>query len=160
MIKMYISVLPNSGPQPVSLVPPPPPPGPQVWLVLEGHKKSVKSLYLSIPYTIASHQPQTGYWGVVSQLTLVFASPLHLSPSPTTMKITLALLSLAAAATAYPMFLLKEEPPLDRVPRQIPQEIPNPREYNRDDLATAADKIYHGPPVSICSEWSTLCPFI
>merc|ERR1719517_199054 len=66
------------------------------------------------------------------------------------MKIALALLSLAAAATAYPMFLLEEEP-LYRVPRQLP-ELPRDRPYpmgqrRGDDLETAADAAYGAAPV-------------
>ena len=73
------------------------------------------------------------------------------------MKITLALLSLAAAATAYPMFLLEEEPIVYRVPRQMPQDRPFPLGQRRgDDLETAADTAPYGAaPVSICSECST-----
>ena len=64
------------------------------------------------------------------------------------MKITLALLSLAAAATAYPMFFLEEEP--YRVPRQLPQDRPLPIAGGRrsDDLQTAADAAYGAAPVS------------
>merc|ERR1711936_355038 len=70
------------------------------------------------------------------------------SPPPTTMKITLALLSLAAAATAYPMFLLEEEPIVYRVPRQLPQDRPFPMGQRRgDDLETAADAAYGAAPV-------------
>merc|ERR1711953_1082266 len=72
------------------------------------------------------------------------------SPTPTTMKITLALLSLAAAATAYPMFFLEEEP-LYRVPRQLPQERPQlgmgMRRSDQADLQTAADAAYGAAPV-------------
>ena len=66
------------------------------------------------------------------------------------MKITLALLGLAAAATAYPMFLLEEEPIayIDRMPRQLPQDRPGPLR-RADDLQPAADTAYGGPPVSI-----------
>merc|ERR1712241_510752 len=68
------------------------------------------------------------------------------SPTPTTMKITLALLSLAAAATAYPMFFLEEEP--YRVPRQLPQDRPLIAGGRRsDDLQTAADAAYGAAPV-------------
>ena len=65
------------------------------------------------------------------------------------MKITLALLSLAAAATAYPMFFLEEEP-LYRVPRQLPQEARPLIVGGRrsDDLQTAADAAYGAAPVS------------
>ena len=63
------------------------------------------------------------------------------------MKITLALLGLAAAATAYPMFILEEEP-LVRVARQLPQDRPGPLR-RADDLQPAADTAYGGPPVSI-----------
>ena len=62
------------------------------------------------------------------------------------MKITLALLGLAAAATAYPMFILEEEP-LVRVARQLPQDRPGPLR-RADDLQPAADTAYGGPPVS------------
>merc|ERR1712038_1833246 len=74
--------------------------------------------------------------------------PSHLSPTPATMKITLALLSLAAAATAYPMFLLEEEP-LYRVPRQLPQDRPQlgMRRSDQADLQTAADAAYGAAPV-------------
>ena len=66
------------------------------------------------------------------------------------MKITLALLSLAAAATAYPMFLLEEEPIVYRAPRQLPQDRPSPMGMRRsDDLQTAADAAYGAAPVSI-----------
>ena len=72
------------------------------------------------------------------------------------MKITLALLSLAAAASAYPMFLLEEEPLVYRAPRQMPQDRPFPLGQRRgDDLETAADAAYGAAPVSICSECST-----
>merc|ERR1711953_1330492 len=68
------------------------------------------------------------------------------SPSlPANMKITLALLGLAAAATAYPMFILEEEP-LVRVARQLPQDRPGPLR-RADDLQPAADTAYGGPPV-------------
>merc|ERR1719510_836320 len=71
----------------------------------------------------------------------------HQPPPATTMKITLALLGLAAAATAYPMFFLEEEPLL-RVPRQLPQDRLNPLGQRRaDDLQSAADTAYGGPPV-------------
>ena len=50
---------------------------------------------------------------------------LEFSPTPSTnMKNVLALLSLAAAATAYPMFILEEEP-LVRVPSQLTGMICN-----------------------------------
>merc|ERR1719382_1604539 len=64
------------------------------------------------------------------------------------MKITLALLSLAAAATAYPMFFLEEEP-LYRVPRQHPQDRPQlgMRRSEQADLQTAADAAYGAAPV-------------
>merc|ERR1712154_584235 len=69
------------------------------------------------------------------------------SPPPATMKIALALLSLAAAATAYPIFLLEEEP-LYRVPRQLPQDRLNPLGQRRaDDLQPAADAAYGAAPV-------------
>merc|ERR1719412_2808062 len=65
------------------------------------------------------------------------------------MKITLALLSLAAAATAYPMFFLEEEPlyrvPRQLPPRQLPQDIAGGR--RSDDLQTAADAAYGAAPV-------------
>merc|ERR1712014_171739 len=68
------------------------------------------------------------------------------SPSlPANMKITLALLGPAAAATAYPMFILEEEP-LVRVARQLPQDRPGPLR-RADDLQPAADTAYGGPPV-------------
>ena len=73
------------------------------------------------------------------------------------MKITLALLGLAAAATAYPMFLLEEEP-LYRVPRQMPQDrMPGLQLGGRrsDDLETAADAAYGAAPVSILLLCST-----
>ena len=57
------------------------------------------------------------------------------------MKITLAILGLAAAASAYPMFFLEEEP-LYRVPRQLGPDRPT------DDLDTAADAAYGAAPVS------------
>ena len=61
------------------------------------------------------------------------------------MKITLAILGLAAAASAYPMFFLEEEP-LYRVPRQLgPDRAPIRR---GDDLDTAADAAYGAAPVS------------
>ena len=63
------------------------------------------------------------------------------------MKITLALLGLAAAATAYPMFILEEEP-LVRLPHQLPQDRTRPLRP-ADDLQVAADTAYGGPPVSI-----------
>ena len=64
------------------------------------------------------------------------------------MKITLALLSLAAAATAYPMFFLEEEP--YRAPRQLPQDRPQMgmRRSDQADLQTAADAAYGAAPVS------------
>merc|ERR1711994_48077 len=70
------------------------------------------------------------------------------SPTPDTMKITLALLSLAAAATAYPMFFLEEES-LYRVPRQLPQDRPQlgMRRSDQADLQTAADAAYGAAPV-------------
>ena len=62
------------------------------------------------------------------------------------MKITLAILGLAAAASAYPMFFLEEEP-LYRVPRQLgPDRAPIRRDT--DDLQTAADAAYGAAPVS------------
>ena len=65
------------------------------------------------------------------------------------MKITLALLGLAAAATAYPMFFLEEEPVFPyRMPRQLPQDRTGPLR-RADDLQPAADTAYGGPPVSI-----------
>ena len=65
------------------------------------------------------------------------------------MKITLALLGLAAAATAYPMFILEEEPVFPyRMPRQLPQDRTGPLR-RADDLQPAADTAYGGPPVSI-----------
>merc|ERR1719510_2552496 len=71
----------------------------------------------------------------------------HQTPPATTMKITLALLGLAAAATAYPMFILEEEPLL-RVPRQMPQDRLNPLGQRRaDDLLPAADAAYGAAPV-------------
>ena len=67
------------------------------------------------------------------------------------MKITLAILGLAAAASAYPMFLLEEEP-VYRVARQIQlgpdAALRPPRRSNNDDLETAADTAYGGAPVS------------
>ena len=77
--------------------------------------------------------------------------PPHLSPPPATMKITLALLSLAAAASAYPMFLLEEEPMVYRAPRQMPiqDRMPGLGGRRSDDLQPAADTAYGGPPVSI-----------
>merc|ERR1711881_795299 len=72
------------------------------------------------------------------------------SPPPTTMKVALTLLSLAAAATAYPMFLLEEEPLVYRVPRQMPQDrMPSLQLGGRrsDDLETAADAAYGAAPV-------------
>merc|ERR1719510_2175000 len=68
----------------------------------------------------------------------------HQTPPATTMKITLALLGLAAAATAYPMFILEEEP-LVRVPRQL-QDRPLPLR-RADDLQPAADAAYGAAPV-------------
>ena len=65
------------------------------------------------------------------------------------MKITLALLSLAAAASAYPMFLLEEEPMVYRAPRQMPDRMPALGGRRSDDLQPAADTAYGGPPVSI-----------
>merc|ERR1711997_1348744 len=72
------------------------------------------------------------------------------SPPPATMKITLALLSLAAAASAYPMFLLEEEPVVYRAPRQMPiqDRMPGLGGRRSDDLQSAADTAYGGPPVS------------
>ena len=67
------------------------------------------------------------------------------------MKITLAILGLAAAASAYPMFLLEEEP-VYRVARQLGPDAVGPQRaherFVREDLATAADTAYGGAPVS------------
>ena len=66
------------------------------------------------------------------------------------MKITLAILGLAAAASAYPMFLLEEEP-VYRVARQLGPDAVGPQrapERFVNDLATAADTAYGGAPVS------------
>ena len=75
------------------------------------------------------------------------------------MKITLAILGLAAAASAYPMFLLEEEPvysPGARVARQIQlgpdAALRPPRRSNNDDLETAADTAYGGAPVSFVDQ--------
>merc|ERR1712228_457432 len=72
--------------------------------------------------------------------------PLSLSPH-LDMKITLALLGLAAAASAYPMFLLEEEP--YRVARQMDNfpQAPIRRDSLEADLQTAADTAYGGAPV-------------
>ena len=71
------------------------------------------------------------------------------------MKITLAILGLAAAASAYPMFLLEEEP-VYRVARQIQlgpdAALRPPRRSNNDDLETAADTAYGGAPVSFVDQ--------
>merc|ERR1711941_94518 len=70
-----------------------------------------------------------------------------ITESQPNMKITLALLGLAAAATAYPMFFLEEEPILPyRMPRQLPQDRTGPLR-RADDLQPAADTAYGGPPV-------------
>merc|ERR1712117_428920 len=68
------------------------------------------------------------------------------------MKITLALLGLAAAASAYPMFLLEEEPPSEVLFRQARQmadfpRAPIRRDSQEADLQTAADTAYGGAPV-------------
>ena len=69
------------------------------------------------------------------------------------MKITLALLGLAAAASAYPMFLLEEEPSSEVLFRQARQmadfpRAPIRRDSQEADLQTAADTAYGGAPVS------------
>ena len=69
------------------------------------------------------------------------------------MKITLALLGLAAAASAYPMFLLEEEPSSKVLFRQARQmynfpQAPTIRDRLEDDLQTAADAVYGGAAVS------------
>merc|ERR1711990_597331 len=59
------------------------------------------------------------------------------------MKITLALLGLAAAASAYPMSLLEEEPSSEVLFRQA-RQIADSQEA---DLQTAADTAYGGARV-------------